>query len=100
MRDLSLHLLDLAQNSITAGASLVTIRLTLGEDVTEEELEGIRRMALYGVVTGRENDMMVTGGTWVYTFETPDGEYLMSIEMYRGLVVSSDGMYSYRISSN
>ena len=28
MRDLSLHLLDLAQNSITAGASLVTIRLT------------------------------------------------------------------------
>lgn len=70
------------------------------EDVTEEELEGIRRMALYGVVTGRENDMMVTGGTWVYTFETPDGEYLMSIEMYRGLVVSSDGMYSYRISSN
>ena len=32
MRDLSLHLLDLAQNSLTAGASLVTIRLTLGED--------------------------------------------------------------------
>ena len=29
MRDLSLHLLDLAQNSITAGASLVTVRLTL-----------------------------------------------------------------------
>ena len=32
MRDLSLHLLDLAQNSITAGASLVTIRLILEED--------------------------------------------------------------------
>ena len=32
MRDLSLHLLDLAQNSITAGANLVTVRLTLGED--------------------------------------------------------------------
>ena len=31
MRDLSLHLLDLAQNSITAGASLVTVRLTLEE---------------------------------------------------------------------
>ena len=39
MRDLSLHLLDLAQNSITAGASLVTIRLTLGEDITEEEVD-------------------------------------------------------------
>ena len=29
MRDLSLHLLDLAQNSITAGANLVTVRMTL-----------------------------------------------------------------------
>ena len=32
MRDLSLHLLDLAQNSITAGASLVTVRISLAED--------------------------------------------------------------------
>ena len=32
VRDLSLHLLDLVQNSITAGASLVTIRLTLEEN--------------------------------------------------------------------
>ena len=32
MRDLSLHLLDLAQNSITAGASLVTIRITLEDN--------------------------------------------------------------------
>ena len=31
MRDLSLHLLDLAQNSITAGASLVTIRITVDD---------------------------------------------------------------------
>ena len=31
MRDLSLHLLDLAQNSITAGASLVTIRMELDD---------------------------------------------------------------------
>ncbi|MBE5768430.1 MAG: sensor histidine kinase [Clostridiales bacterium] len=32
MRDLSLHLLDLAQNSVKANATLVTIRLTLAED--------------------------------------------------------------------
>ena len=32
MRDLSLHLLDLAQNSVKAGASLVTIRLTVAEN--------------------------------------------------------------------
>lgn len=32
MRDLSLHLLDLAQNSIRAGASLVQVRLALDEN--------------------------------------------------------------------
>lgn len=31
MRDLSLHILDLAQNSITAGASLVSIDLTIDD---------------------------------------------------------------------
>ena len=29
MRDLSLHLLDLAQNSITAGAKLVTVWISV-----------------------------------------------------------------------
>lgn len=32
MRDLSLHLLDLVQNSITAGASLIRIRLSLDDN--------------------------------------------------------------------
>ena len=32
MRDLSLHLLDLAQNSISAGAATVTIRIEINED--------------------------------------------------------------------
>ena len=32
MRDLSLHLLDLTQNSVTAGTSLVEILLTLEEN--------------------------------------------------------------------
>ena len=31
VRDLSLHLLDLVQNSITAGANLITIRISLDE---------------------------------------------------------------------
>ena len=26
---------------------------------------------------------------------SPDGEYLLGIEMYKGLIVSADGMYSY-----
>ena len=32
MRDLSLHLLDLAQNSVTAGASLIRIRIEVDDD--------------------------------------------------------------------
>ena len=60
-------------------------------------LEEIRALAMYGVVTGRVNEMMVTGGTWLYTFETPEGEYLMTVEMYQGLLVGNDGMYSFRI---
>ena len=67
------------------------------QDVTEEDLEEMRQLALHGVVTELDNDTMVTGGTWIYTFETPDGEYLMSIEMYKGWIVGPYGMYNYRI---
>ena len=66
------------------------------QDVTEEELEEIRRLAMYGAVTGRANDLMVTGGTVAYSFETPEGEYLMSIELYEGWMAGPDGMYNYR----
>ena len=66
-------------------------------EIGEDEAEEIRALAMYGVVTGRVNEMMVTGGTWLYTFETPEGEYLMTVEMYQGLLVGNDGMYSFRI---
>ena len=32
MRDLSLHVLDLAQNSITAGATLVTVSIVIDDN--------------------------------------------------------------------
>jgi len=66
------------------------------QDVTEEQLEAVRRLAMYGVVTDRANDMMVTGGTVSYSFLTPEGEYLMSVELYEGWMVGPDGMYNYR----
>ena len=69
-------------------------------EVTEDEAKSIRMLALYGVVTGRESDMMVTGGTRLFTFETPAGEYLMTIEMYMGHLVGNDGMYNYQIRQN
>ena len=66
-------------------------------EMTDEGKEKIRALAMYGVVTGKESDEMVTGGTWLYSFETPDGEYIMSIEMYSGLLVGNDGMYSFMV---
>ena len=47
-----------------------------------------------GTVIGKANDMSVTGGTWVYSFETPGGTHLLSVELYEGLIVAADGMYS------
>ena len=55
-------------------------------------------MAMDGIVTAKENDTMVTGGTAVYLFESPEGEYLLAVELYEGLLVGRDGMYAYEIS--
>ena len=65
-------------------------------ELSPEDEAWIRGIAVNGVVTGKASDTAVTGGTWVYSFETPAGEHLLSIEMYRGLIVSSRGMYSFQ----
>ena len=65
-------------------------------EVTPEEAEDIRNIAINGVITGKANDLSVTGGTWFYTFETPEGQHLLTIELYKGLIVdSATGMYNY-----
>ena len=65
-------------------------------EVTPEEAEDIRDIAINGVITGKANDLSVTGGTWFYTFETPEGQHLLTIELYKGLIVdSATGMYNY-----
>ena len=65
------------------------------QEITAEGAETIRNIAINGHVTDLASDLSVTGGTWIYTFETPEGEHLLSIEMYRGLMVSAYGMYFY-----
>ena len=65
-------------------------------EISSEEAEWIRSVAMNGRITGKANDSFVTGGTWVYSFETPGGKHLLSIEMYRGLIAESDGMYNFR----
>ncbi len=69
------------------------------KEITPEETEELRTLAAYGVVTGKASDEMVTGNIWLYSFETPEGAYIMTVEMYRGLLVGPDGMYAYREGS-
>ncbi len=65
-------------------------------DMTPEEIEKIRSLAVNGMVTGKASDESVTGGTWVYSFETPGGKQLLSVELYKGMIVAADGMYQYQ----
>lgn len=64
-------------------------------EISEEEREDIRRLAMEGVITGRANEMSTTGNTTIYSFETPDGTYLMSLEFFHGWLVRNDGMYNF-----
>ena len=64
--------------------------------ITPEEIEEIRDIAINGVITGKANDMSLTGGTWFYSFETPEGEHLLTVEMYNGWIVDgATGMYNF-----
>ena len=65
-------------------------------EISPEEAEWVRCIAMNSRIMGKADDTSVTGGTWIYSFETPGGKHLLSIEMYRGLIVGSDGMYAYR----
>ena len=65
-------------------------------EMTPEEIEDIRDIAINGVVTGKASDMSVTGGTWLYSFETPEGEHLLTVELYNGWIVdAATGMYTF-----
>ena len=86
------------ETAVITGSQLDCEEGPIPYEMTEEEKEELRTLAMYGVVTGRENEEMVTGGTWLYSFETPEGDYIMTIEMYRGLLVGRDGMYRYTIN--
>ena len=65
-------------------------------EITPEEADWIRGLAMNGIITGKASDLCLTGSTWVYSFDAPDGSHLLSIEMYRGMIVTSCGMYNYQ----
>ncbi|MBO4377839.1 MAG: hypothetical protein J5889_02660 [Clostridia bacterium] len=84
---------DFEQVTITAGRSDCEagyMELT----VSDAERESIIHLMTNGFVTGKANASLVTGGTFTFVFSDNAGNYLGSIELYKGLLVRSDGMYS------
>ena len=55
--------------------------------------ERVRDIVLSGMVTGKVNATMVTGGTTSIGFYDGDDNCLGSFELYQGLLVANDGMY-------
>ena len=53
----------------------------------------VREIVLRGTVTGKANATLVTGGTTSFGFYDEEDNYLGGFELYRGLLVRSDGMY-------
>ena len=62
-------------------------------EITEEDREEILEFISENLVTGKENDLSVTGGTISWIFLDAGGNYLCSLELYDGLLVMNDGMY-------
>ena len=61
--------------------------------VSPEKAEQMISLVRNGLITGKANASMVTGGTTVYCFTGRDGKFLLSVEIYGGMLCLSDGMY-------
>ena len=86
---------------INAETAVLTAAMTDCEEgcidvqLTDEDRKRVTAILERGVIIGKENPWLVTGGTIVYFFRDENGEYLGSIETYEedGLAVAADGMY-------
>ena len=65
------------------------------QELSEEDEKFVRDLTINGVVTDLASEISVTGGTWIYTFTSPKGKYLLSVELYKGMLVGPYGMYNY-----
>ena len=63
-------------------------------ELSETEEKDIRRLVSRAVVTGKANATFVTGGTAACFFYDQEGRCLASLELYHGLLVWRDGMYT------
>lgn len=87
--------------NVNAETAVLTAAMTDCEEgyidaqLTEEDRRKVFAILERGVIIGKENPWLVTGGTMVYFFRDENGEYLGTIETYDedGLAVAADGMY-------
>ncbi|MBQ9009005.1 MAG: hypothetical protein IJ088_06715 [Clostridia bacterium] len=63
-------------------------------ELSEEESAALRELLRSGMVTGKANSLSVTGGTRAYVLRQPDGTWIGSVDLYGGLLVRGDGMYT------
>ena len=78
---------------LTAAVKASYMDCEAGPREIEDPGKGVILAVLDGKVTGKANSTMVTGGTYVFGFYGEDGNYLGSLEIYQGLLVTDDGMY-------
>ena len=62
-------------------------------ELSVQEQEEIVGIATTRSVTGKANATVMTGGPVTYSFLDGDGNWLGSLSLYRGLLVTGDGMY-------
>lgn len=61
---------------------------------TDCDADRARAIVLDGTVTGKANATAVTGGTTSFGFYDANGSCVAAFELYRGLLVARDGMYT------
>lgn len=87
--------------NVNAETSVITAAMQDCEEgpievkLTEGDREKVRAILERGIIIGKQNAWVVTGGTMCYYFHDAQGRYLGCIETYRedGLAVNNDGMY-------
>ena len=62
--------------------------------MTQDDLDTLFDLVLNGQVTGKANAVFTTCGSVAYDFLDGDGNFLGSVELYEGLLVGPDGMYT------
>ena len=83
-----------AETAVITGALQDCEAGPIDVELTEEDRNYALAILERGLITGKANPWMVTGGTVCYFFMDEQGECLGAIETYNGLAVGRDGMYT------